>query len=138
MRSAANAPDKSVDSRVSALIGAVAASAAAALVFALPTIVHTASADSRCVASMLALTVVLQLFSVPVYGRGSFGVSAIGILAAAFLLNTETAMAVAVVAALLHWARRRTDFDKAIFDAGNLVLATGAAGVTFHALAGTS
>jgi hypothetical protein len=77
---------------------------------------------------MLALTVVLQLFSVPVYGRGGFGVSAIGILATAFLLNTGTAMAVAVVAAVLQWARRRSVLHKAIFDAGNLVLAAGGAG----------
>jgi hypothetical protein len=87
---------------------------------------------------MLALTLVLQLFAVPVYGRGGFGVSAIGILAAAFLLNTGAAMAVAVVAALLQWARRRSELDKAIFDAGNLALAAGAAGLTFHALDGTS
>ena len=138
MRPVTNAPDKSVDSRVSALIGAVAASAAAALVFALPTIAHTVAADPRRVASMLALTLVLQLFSVPVYGRGGFGVSAIGILAAAFLLNTGTAMAVAVVVGVLQWARRRSELDKAIFDAGNLALAAGVAGVTFHALDTTS
>jgi len=131
-------PTKSVDPRVSALIGVVAASAAGGITFALPTIAHTASADPRRVASMLALTLVLQLFSVPVYGRGGFGVSAIGILAAAFLLNTGTAMAVAVVVALLQLARRRTDLDKAIFDAGNLALAAGAAGITFHALEGPS
>jgi 5'-deoxynucleotidase YfbR-like HD superfamily hydrolase len=129
---------KSVDSRVSALIGAVAASAAAGIAFVLPAIVHTVSVDPRRVAAMLALTLVLQLVSVPVYGRGGFGVSAIGILAAAFLLNTGTAMAVAVVAALLQWIRRRSDLDKAIFDAGNLVLAAAAAGVAFHALEGMS
>jgi hypothetical protein len=132
------APAKTVDSRVSALIGAVAASAAAAIAFALPTIAHTVAADPRRVASMLALTLVLQLFSVPVYGRGGFGVSAIGILAAAFLLNTGTAMVVAVVAALLQWARRRSELDKAIFDVGNLVLAAAGAGVTYQALEGTS
>src|SRR6266853_6012721 len=129
---------KSVDSHVSALIGVVAAAAAGALAYALPSIVHTASADPRRVAAMLALTVVLQLFSVPVYGRGGFGVSAIGILAAAFLLSTGTAMAVAIVAAILQWARRRSMLEKAIFDAGNLVLAAGGAGLTFHALDGTS
>jgi hypothetical protein len=134
----ASALPRSADARVSVLIGAVTVSAGAGIALALPTIAHTASADPRRVASMLALTLVLQLFSVPVYGRGSFGVSAIGILAAAFLLNTGTGVAVAVVAALLQWARRRSDFDKAIFDAGNLALAAGAAGLTFHALAGTS
>jgi len=131
-------PTRSVDPRVSALIGVVAASAAGGIALALPTIAHTASGDPRRVASMLALTLVLQLFSVPVYGRGGFGVSAIGILAAAFLLNAGTAMAIAVVVALVQLARRRTDLDKAIFDAGNLALAAGAAGLTFHALDGTS
>ena len=123
--------------RVRALIGAVALSAAAAIGLALPTVVHTAAADPRRVASMLALTLVLQLFSVPVYGRGGFGVSAIGILAAAFLLNTGTAMALAFVAALVHWGRRRSEPSKAIFDAGNFALSAGAAGLTFHALDGT-
>src|SRR5438128_5242069 len=133
-----SAPPRSVDARISILIGAVAASAGTGIAFALPTIAHTASADPRRVASMLALTLVLQLFSVPVYGRGGFGVSAIGILAAAFLLNAGTAMALAVVAALVQWVRSRGQFHKAIFDAGNFALAAGAAGVTFHALAGTS
>jgi hypothetical protein len=127
----------SVDVRVRALIGAVAVSAGAGIAVALPTIVHTASADPRRVASMLALTLVLQLFSVPVYGRGGFGVSAIGILAAAFLLNTGTAMALAVVAALLQWARRRDGLSRAIFNAANFSLAAGAAGVAFDALDGT-
>jgi hypothetical protein len=131
-------PKISVDVRVSALIGVVSAGAGGALVASLPTITHTVSSEPRRVVSMLALTLVLQLFSVPVYGRGGMAVSAVGMLATGFLLNTGTAMAVAAVAALLHWARRRSEFDKAIFDAGNFVLAAGAAGATFHALNSTS
>ena len=134
----ASLPAKPLDVRVSALIAALAASAALAIAVALPAIAHTVSAEPRRVAAMLALTLVLQLFSVPVYGRGGVGVSAVGILATAFLLNTGVAMAVAVIAALLHWARRRSELKKAIFDAGNFVLATGAAGMTFDALVGTS
>jgi len=127
-----------VQTRVTALIGAVAAGAGAAVALELPTIARTVADEPRRVASMLALTLVLQLFAVPVYGRGGFGVSAIGILAAAFLLNTGTAMAVALVAALLQWVRRRSDLDKAIFDGGNLALAAGAGGLTYHALDGWS
>jgi hypothetical protein len=127
-----------VQTRVTALIGAVAAGAGAAIAVSLTTIAHTVADEPRRVVSMLALTLVLQLFAVPVYGRGGFGVSAIGILAAAFLLNTGTAMAVAVVAALLQWARRRSDLDKAIFDAGNLALAACAGGLAYHALDGWS
>jgi putative nucleotidyltransferase with HDIG domain len=124
-------------SRVTALIGAVSAGAGTAVIVSLPTVIHTVTAEPRRVASMLALTLVLQLFSVPVYGRGGVGVSAIGILATAYLLNTETAMAVAVVTALVHWAHRRREVTKAIFDVGNFVLAAGAAGETFNALGST-
>jgi putative nucleotidyltransferase with HDIG domain len=127
----------SVDARVSALIGIVAASAGGAVIASASTISHTISTEPRRVASMLVLTLVLQLFSVPVYGRGGMAVSAVGMLATGFLLNTGTAMAVALVTALMHWARRRRGFDKAVFDAGNFVLAAGAAGATFHALDGT-
>jgi hypothetical protein len=137
-RSVVSAAAKSVDSRVTALISAVAGCAAAGIALAMPTIVHTVSADPRRAASMLALTLVLQLFSVRVYGRGGVGVSAIGILAAAFLLNVGTAMAIALVAALVQWLRSRRQVDKVIFDAGNLVIAAAAAGLTFHALDHTS
>ena len=130
-------PKISHDARVSALIGVVLAGAGGAIVASLPTIAHTVSAEPRRVVSMLALTLVLQLFSVPVYGRGGMAVSAVGMLATGFLLNTETAMAVALVTALVHWARRRSEFDKAVFDAGNFVLAAGAAGLTFHMLGAT-
>jgi putative nucleotidyltransferase with HDIG domain len=126
-----------VRARVGVLIALVAACAGVAIVASLPTITHTVSAEPHRVASMLALTLVLQLFSVPVYGRGGIAVSAVGILATAFLLNTQTAMAVAVITALAHWAYRRSELEKAIFDTGNYVLAAGAAGTAFSALGGT-
>jgi putative nucleotidyltransferase with HDIG domain len=129
-------PKLSIDGRVSALIGVVSAGSGGAIVASLGTITHTMSVEPRRVASMLALTLVLQLFSVPVYGRGGMAVSAVGMLATGFLLNTGTAMAVALITALVHWGHRRREFDKAVFDAGNFVLAAGAAGGTFHALDG--
>ena len=129
---------KALDSRVAALIGAMAASAAAAIAVAMPTVAATARSAPGRVAAVLALTLVLQLFSIRVYGRGSVSVSAIGILAAAFLLNPATAMAVAVLAAGAQWARSRGQLYKAVFDAANFTLAAGAAGVTFAALASTS
>jgi len=125
-----------VRAHVGVLIAVVAACAGIAILASLPTIIHTASAEPRTVGSMLALTLVLQLFSVPVYGRGGIGASAVGILATAFLLNTETAMAVAVVTALAHWAHRRREVKKAIFDTGNFVLSAGAAGAAFAAISG--
>ena len=130
-------PEISIRTRVDVLIALVAACAVLAILSSLPTIADTVSAEPRRVGAMLALTLVLQLFSVPVYGRGGIGVSAVGILATAFLLNTETAIAVALVAALAHWAHRRRELAKAVFDIGNFVLAAGAAGTAFAVLSGT-
>src|SRR5581483_10234465 len=128
------------DGRVTALIAGVTATAGAAMAVTLPSVVHAVSSEPQRVTAMVALTLALQLFAVPVYGRGGFGVSAIGVLATAFLVNSGTAMAVAVVAALLQSVRvrRRSDLDKAIFDGGNLALAAGVAGLTFHAIDGVS
>jgi putative nucleotidyltransferase with HDIG domain len=125
-----------VSGRVGVLIGVVTGGAVLVIVALLPSIARTVTAEPRRVASMLALTLVLQLFSVPVYGRGGIGLSAVGILATAFLLDTSTATAMAVATSLAHWAYRRSELKKAIFDAGNYVLAAAAAGLAFNALDG--
>jgi HD domain-containing protein/MASE9 protein len=125
-----------LDDRVASLIVALATVLAGAIVAAAPQIERTLQAEPRRVASLLVLTLLLQMFSVQVYGRGSVSVSAIGILTTAFVLNTGTAMAIAVAAALAQWLRRRGQFHKAIFDAANFALSTGAASLVYHALAG--
>jgi HD domain len=119
---------------VASLIVGLAAALAACLVITASQIERTIAAEPSRVAALLALTLLLQLFSVQVYGRGSVSVSAIGILASAFVLNTGTAMAIAVAAALVQWLRRRGQFYKAIFDAANFALAAGAASLVYHAL----
>src|SRR5205085_2670289 len=81
---------------------------------------------------LLALTLVLQMFSVRVYGRGSVSVAAIGVLTSVFLLDTGTAMSVAVVAALAQWIRRRGELHKGIFDCANFALSAAAASIVFH------
>jgi putative nucleotidyltransferase with HDIG domain len=86
------------------------------------------------VGTLLALTLVLQMFSVQVYGRGSVSVSAIGILTGAFLFNTGSAMGIAIVAALAQWLRRRGQFYKAVFDGANFALSAAAASLIFHSL----
>jgi hypothetical protein len=86
------------------------------------------------VATLLALTVALQMFSVEVYGRGSVSVSAIGIVASAFLFDTGTTMAIAVLAAAAQWIRTRREPYKGVFDCANFALAGAAASLVFHAL----
>ncbi len=125
-----------LDQRVLALVVGLAVAAAAGLIATSHEIVTTLSHEPLRVATLLALTLALQLFSVQVYGRGSVSVSAIGILATAFVFDTGTTMAVAVAAAFVQWVRRRPELYKAIFDAANFALAGAAASLIFEGLEG--
>jgi HD-GYP domain-containing protein (c-di-GMP phosphodiesterase class II) len=124
----------SLDERLTALVVMVGAVTAAVLAVAAPQLAQTVGERPQQVATLLALTLMLQLFSVQVYGRGSVSVSAIGILASAFFFNTGTAMAIALTAALVQWVRRRGQLHKAAFDAANFALSAAAASLLFHAL----
>jgi putative nucleotidyltransferase with HDIG domain len=123
-----------VDERVASLIIAVAALLCVGLVLTAPQLLHMVREESGRVGTLLALTLLLQLLSVGVYGRGSVSTSGIGILASAFVLNTGAAMGIAVVAALVQWVRRRGKVYKGIFDTGNFALSAAASSLVFSAL----
>jgi HD domain len=125
---------RSSDDRVGTLIVGATAAATAVVVITAPSMLRTIVDEPARVATLLALTLVLQMLSVQVYGRGSVSVSAIGILTSAFLLNTGAAVAIAIVAAIAQWLRRRGQTYKALFDASNFALAAAAAAVIFHSL----
>jgi HD domain len=122
-----------IDARVLALVVGLAVAAGIGLGAASGQIVSTISSEPLRVATLLALTLALQLFSVQVYGRGSVSVSAIGILATAFVFDTGTTMAVALGAAFVQGVRRRPELYKAIFDAANFAVAGAAASLAFDA-----
>jgi putative nucleotidyltransferase with HDIG domain len=124
-----------LDPRVSLLITAAAMTASATLaVLAGPTIA-TIGERPLTTAYLLGLTLVLQLFSIEVYGRGSIGVSAVGLLAAGYLLGPGPAMAIAAVAAACQWIRTRGILHRAIFDAANFALAAAAAAAVYQGIA---
>jgi hypothetical protein len=125
-----------LDNRATVLIGGLTAAGGAALATQMSSVVHTVASRPGPVATMALLTLVLQLFSIRVYGRGSVSVSAIGILAAAFVLDVGTAMAIALLAALVQWLRSRGQIHKAVFDGANFALSTGAAALAFDGLQG--
>jgi putative nucleotidyltransferase with HDIG domain len=81
--------------------------------------------------AFLLLTLALQMLSVPVYGRGSISVAAIGLLAAAFTLGVGPAMTIGFLAALVQFVRRRGVLHRAVFDAANLTLSAGGAAVAY-------
>jgi hypothetical protein len=133
---AARTAPRALDGRVAALIGGLSAAAAVAIAVQMPVVAHTVTTRPGTVVAMALLTLTLQLFSIRVYGRGSVSVSAIGILAAAFVLDAGAAMAIALLAALAQWLRSRGQLYKAVFDGANFALPAGAAALAFEGLQG--
>jgi hypothetical protein len=82
---------------------------------------------------LAALVVAARLRTLPVYGRGSYAVSTVPVLAAGMLLGAGGAVAVALVSGLAHAAVRRLPWYKALFNCGNYVLAAALAAVVFQA-----
>jgi hypothetical protein len=123
-----------LDERVVTLVIALAVAASGGMIAASHGLLTTVSEQPAHVATLLALTLALQMFSVEVYGRGRVGVSAIGIVASAFLFDTGTTMAIAALAAVAEWIRSRNELYKAVFNVANYVLAAASASLVFHAL----
>jgi len=127
-------PTAGLDERVVGLMIGLVIAACVGLIVAFQGMVATVSAEPLRVATLLALTLALQMFSVQVYGRGSVSVSAIGIVATAILFDTGTTMAIAVLVAAAQWLRRRNELYKGVFDAANFAVSAAAASLVFQAL----
>jgi HD domain-containing protein len=123
-----------LDQRVVLLVIALAVVACASLMVSLSSLVDLAWRQPSRLATFVALTLLLQLLSVQVYGRGNVSVSAIGILASAFLFGTGATIAIAVVAALAQWIRSRSELYKLVFDAANFAVSAAAASLVFQLL----
>jgi HD domain len=123
-----------LDQRVATLVILMGVVASSGLIAAWHGLLTTVSEEPAHVATLLVLTLALQMFSVEVYGRGSVSVSAIGIVASAFLLGTGTTMAIGVLAAAAQWIRTRPEPYKGVFDCANFALSGGAASLVFEAL----
>jgi putative nucleotidyltransferase with HDIG domain len=136
VREAQRRPQAELAGPVALLITLAAMAASAAIVLTLPDLADELSAHPARVAAFLALALALQFFSFEVYGRGSISVSGVGLLAAGFSLGAGPAMVIAFLAALVQWFRRRGLLHRAIFDAANFSLSTGAGAATYHALSG--
>ena len=131
---APEAASSGLDERVVTLIVGLAIAACVALTATSAGLISSAKEQPGRIVTLLALTLALQMFSVRVYGRGSVSVSAIGIVASAFLFDTGTTMAIAVLAAATQLVRKNSELHKAVFDASNFAISAGAASLVFHAL----
>ena len=122
--------------RVALFVAAVAAGAAIALVASASSSTQAITERPLLFGALLAITLILQTLSIDLAGKGSIGVSAFGLIAAAISLGAAPAMAIAVVAALAQWIRRRGLLHRGLFDASNFALSAGAAGVVYVAVGG--
>jgi hypothetical protein len=120
---------------LSLLIAASAAGAATAIAFSVDAIADALSGQLGRSLAFLGATVLLQLFGLKVPGRGTVGVSAVGLIGAGIALGAGPAMAIAVCCAFAQWLRRRGLAHRAVFDAANLALAAGAAALVFERVA---
>jgi putative nucleotidyltransferase with HDIG domain len=123
-----------LDQRVAALIAVIATTASALFVADAGALRTTLTLNPGRVATVLALTLAMQMFSIGIYGRGSVSVSAIGILAGVYLLPTAPAMTVAALAAAAQWLRNRPRLYKGVFDVSNYALSAGAASLVYDAV----
>ena len=123
-----------LDQRVAALIAVLGTAASAAVVAGGGELQVALTGAPRRIAAILLLALVLQMFSIRVYGRGSVSVSAIGILAGVYLLPLGAAVVIAALVAAAQWLRSRTELYKGVFDISNYAVSAAAASLVFQAL----
>jgi putative nucleotidyltransferase with HDIG domain len=122
-----------LDSRVGLLVTLTCVAATAAFVPMLAATAGTLAASPYEFGLFLVLVLGLQLFSVEGYGGGHIGVSAVGVLAAGFVLGPGPAMAIAILTPLVQW-RRGHILHRTVFDSAQLALAAGLGALTFHGI----
>ncbi|HEY3109038.1 MAG TPA: HAMP domain-containing sensor histidine kinase [Chloroflexota bacterium] len=96
----------------------------------LPALAHV---DLAPLVLLTALVVAARAQTVPVYGRASYSISTVPVLAAGMLLGVAGGVVVALASGLAHALFRRLPWYKALFNCGNYVLAASLAATVFHA-----
>jgi hypothetical protein len=120
---------------VALLVGAAVAAAATTLTLTADATQAALNDQLPRFLAFLAASVLLQLVGLKLPGRGTLSVSAVSLIGAAIALGTGPAMAIGVLTALVQSARARGLVHRALFDAANLALSAGAAGLVFQRLA---
>ena len=120
-----------MSARVLIVLGATVAGATTAIALTASSIGSALDEHRGETLTFLAAALLLQMLAVKLASKGSVGVSAIALLAAAIALGAGPAMAIAVCTALAQWLRSRGLLHRALFDAANMALAAGAAAAVF-------
>jgi HD domain-containing protein/MASE9 protein len=113
------------------LISLVASTATATLALTAVDVWHVVRTSPGQLLTFLALTLVLQLVSIEVYGRGSFSFGGVGLLALGFTFGPGSAMAAAALMGIVNLVARHGRLNRGVFDAAQFALAAGA-GTAFY------
>jgi putative nucleotidyltransferase with HDIG domain len=116
------------------LISLVASTATATLALSAVSIWHVVRERPASLVVFLGLTLILQLVSVEVYGRGSFSFGGAGLLALGFTFGLGCAMAAAALMGIVNLVARRGRLNRGVFDAAQFSLSAGAGTAFFNAV----
>ena len=119
-----------------ALIVGVAVAAIAGLAAGAPGAWDAAAARPGAFIAFVALTLVLQLITVEVYGRGAISFAGTGILAVGFTFGTGAAMWTGAAMGAVNLVARRGHLNRGVFDASQWALAAGAGAGLFQLAGG--
>ena len=125
-------------SSVKVLVTVVAAAAAAATAATLPATATTVGDHRADAVAALALTLGLELVVLRLPCRGSLNFASLGLVFAAITLGPGPALVIGAIAGIVRWLRTRGLLHRAVFDAGNMAIAAGAAAVAYDAVTATS
>jgi putative nucleotidyltransferase with HDIG domain len=108
------------------LVSLVACAAIAAQLLVAGSMLDAARTDPAGLFAFFGLTMLLQLVSIEVYGRGATSFASVGLLAIGFTFGAGPAMATAALMGVTNLIARRGRLNRGIFDAAQFMLAAGA------------
>jgi putative nucleotidyltransferase with HDIG domain len=113
-------------------ISIVACAATTAQVLVAGSIWTAARDEPVALAAFVVLTLVLQLVSIEVYGRGATSFASVGLLAVGFTFGPGPAMATAALMGMTNLVARRGRLNRGVFDAAQFMLAACAGAMVYE------
>ncbi|MGZ8694003.1 MAG: HD-GYP domain-containing protein [Gaiellaceae bacterium] len=131
---AVSASDTEVRRDPNIFVSIVACAAAAAHLFVIGSLAGALTEQASALLAFVGLTLLLQLLSVEVYGRGATSFSSVGLLAIGFTFGVGAAMATAGLMGVANLVARRGRLNRGIFDAAQFMLSAGAGAAVYAAI----
>jgi putative nucleotidyltransferase with HDIG domain len=128
-------PDLEARSDPNFFISIIACAATTAQVLVAGSIATAAREEPAALAAFVVLTMLLQLVSIEVYGRGATSFASVGLLAVGFTFGAGPAMATAALMGMTNLVARRGRLNRGVFDAAQFMLAACAGALVYHIVA---